>query len=153
MQQQKYQNLVVKIVNVNAIHPVGVKGEKMKLSEAILLGASMNKQAFGTYKDKDGGTCALGAAMEAVGCLASVDPGIDEQVLIQMFLKQKFPLLLKRKGLGQDITRWNDEVHASRETIAKEVERIENEEEKKMELKIQNNSEAPKDILLQPITA
>lgn len=39
----------------------------MKLSEAILLGSTMNPQAFGVYEDPDGHTCALGAALKAVG--------------------------------------------------------------------------------------
>jgi hypothetical protein len=39
----------------------------MLLSEAILLGSIGTKQAFGSLKDDDGGTCALGAALTAVG--------------------------------------------------------------------------------------
>jgi len=37
----------------------------MKLSEAILIGAAIRPQAFGDYV-KDGRTCALGAAYEAL---------------------------------------------------------------------------------------
>ncbi len=38
----------------------------MRLSEAIRLGATLRPQAFGNYF-KDGGSCALGAATEALG--------------------------------------------------------------------------------------
>lgn len=39
----------------------------MKLSEAIRLGSMMRPQGFGRMFTGDGGSCALGAAMEAVG--------------------------------------------------------------------------------------
>lgn len=42
----------------------------MRLSEAILLGAMSSPQSFGDFMDKDGQTCALGAAALAMG----VDP-------------------------------------------------------------------------------
>lgn len=41
----------------------------MRLSEAIRLGALLNPQGFGEMKEKDGRTCALGAALEAMGAL------------------------------------------------------------------------------------
>lgn len=47
----------------------------MRLSDAIRAGARLRPQAFGAYRD-DGGSCALGAAWEAL-CLAEgrpVDP-------------------------------------------------------------------------------
>lgn len=39
----------------------------MKLSEAILLGSISNGQAFYALKDRDGNTCAMGAAMTSIG--------------------------------------------------------------------------------------
>lgn len=39
----------------------------MKLSDAMVLGSTMNPQAFMVGKDEFGGTCALGAICEAVG--------------------------------------------------------------------------------------
>ena len=39
----------------------------MRLSDAIRKGAKLNKQAYGYTKDRDGGTCAWGAAGEAIG--------------------------------------------------------------------------------------
>lgn len=48
----------------------------MKLSEAIKLGAMNGPQAFDAYTDGVG-TCALGAALKAVGC-APVDAGTIE---------------------------------------------------------------------------
>jgi len=42
----------------------------MKLSEAMRLGAMMRPQAFGVLINRDtGGTCAIGAVMDAVGIL------------------------------------------------------------------------------------
>lgn len=39
----------------------------MQLSEAIFLGSKLSKQAFGVLCDHDGGTCAYGAALKAIG--------------------------------------------------------------------------------------
>ena len=39
----------------------------MKLSEAISLGAMLSAQTFGTIRDAEGRSCALGAAMGAIG--------------------------------------------------------------------------------------
>lgn len=39
----------------------------LSLSQAIRLGAAMKPQGFGNYFDKDGGTCVMGAALDAVG--------------------------------------------------------------------------------------
>jgi hypothetical protein len=39
----------------------------MKLSEAILLGSTLGKQLFDEAVDDEGNTCALGAAMLAIG--------------------------------------------------------------------------------------
>ena len=43
------------------------EAKPMRLSEAIRLGAMMKPQAFGVLIDDNGGTCALGAAYDAVG--------------------------------------------------------------------------------------
>lgn len=42
----------------------------MKLSEAIRLGSMLKPQAFGSYR-ADGGTCAMGAAIDAIGGLVA----------------------------------------------------------------------------------
>ena len=46
----------------------------MKLSEAIRLGAMLRPQGFGRVLDRNGRTCALGAAYEAVG-ISLTQPG------------------------------------------------------------------------------
>jgi len=44
----------------------------VRLSEAILLGSVGTGQAFGEYVDKKGNTCALGAALCAIGKLTDL---------------------------------------------------------------------------------
>ena len=39
----------------------------MPLSEAMRIGAMLNPQAVGAFKDESGATCAMGAACEAIG--------------------------------------------------------------------------------------
>ena len=39
----------------------------MRLSDAIILGSTLNPQGFNEFKGEDGATCAWGAAYEAVG--------------------------------------------------------------------------------------
>jgi hypothetical protein len=39
----------------------------LRLSEAIRLGAMLKPQGFGWFNTDDGGTCAMGAAMQAAG--------------------------------------------------------------------------------------
>lgn len=39
----------------------------MRLSEAIRLGAMLKPQGFGVLRDASGATCALGAALDAIG--------------------------------------------------------------------------------------
>ena len=48
----------------------------LKLSEAVRLGAMTTDQAFGTFAGPNGGTCAVGAAIEALGG----DPGDSSMV-------------------------------------------------------------------------
>lgn len=54
----------------------------MKLSEAILLGSIGTEQAFGVLKTTDGRTCALGAAMTAMGMNLE---GLDELTRWKLF--------------------------------------------------------------------
>ena len=52
----------------------------MKLSEAMRLGATMKPQAFGLLRDKrNGGTCALGAVMDALGVLGEYNAHVKVQ--------------------------------------------------------------------------
>lgn len=60
----------------------------MRLSEAIRLGAMVSRQAFQQLMSYDGGTCALGAAAEAMG----VHPLIHEDMRISV-LRARYPTL------------------------------------------------------------
>jgi len=94
----------------------------MKLSEAILLGSTKNIQAFNVFKDPiTQGTCALGAAMEAVG-LDLNDPLPDARRL-------QFPLLARytdcplcqyhgKLEIGVIVTHLNDSHKLTRPQIA-----------------------------------
>lgn len=54
----------------------------MKFSEAIRLGSLLRPQAFYEYASADGRTCALGAAMEAVGVTPRYGEGMSgEEVM------------------------------------------------------------------------
>lgn len=47
--------------------------QTMKLSEAIRLGATVSHQIYGALKDRNGGTCAWGSALHAIGILDRVN--------------------------------------------------------------------------------
>jgi hypothetical protein len=97
----------------------------MKLSEAIRLGAMDTPQAFYETRDHKGGTCAMGAALHAIGVV-----GRPYSATIEFF-----PLALKAADhpLRRDddwivisiIRDLNDEYKWSRQRIADWVETIE----------------------------
>jgi hypothetical protein len=110
----------------------------MKLSEAIILGSMMKPQISGSYYSKDG-TCALGAALDAVGRLHRGKGGPSGRLL------KIWPWLtwhvsgFKCKACGtrrpasdmQDVViHMNDGHKRSRESIASWVAEIENDVEK-----------------------
>ncbi len=102
----------------------------MRLSEAIRLGAMNKPQGFGWYDD-GAATCAMGAAMEAVGC--------SKQPLIT---KRMWPVLVQSPAscpacdlvlhgsdrlfaVGAIVVHLNDEHRWKREQIADWVESLE----------------------------
>ena len=106
---------------------------QMRLSEAIRLGAMSRPQAFGIFFSKDtGGTCALGAALEAIGGLDEDDP---LSVKHNLLLRRRFPVLLQPlscPACGGDIggdemslAHLNDTHKWSRERIADWLETVE----------------------------
>lgn len=102
----------------------------LKLSEAIRLGSMMRPQCFEDYY-RNGGSCALGAALEAVGHpFGNNHPGREED---------RWPILLTVDAMpcpehcGQPmfnaITHLNDFHRWPRERIADWVESIEKQQE------------------------
>jgi hypothetical protein len=98
----------------------------MRLSDAIRLGAMMKPQAFkGLFRD--GGSCALGAALDAIGC--GLDDGFRDQLAL-------FPTTI---GIGRVtcpqcgrfgwidavVVHLNDDHRWTREAIADFVEPLE----------------------------
>ncbi len=117
----------------------------MELSDAIRAGAKLRPQAFGsaygTAEDGSLGTCALGAAYEAAGCLtftAESDGG--KQIHLRTGIADAFPVLgerydeplpcgcksvLIRTQIEGIIIHLNDKHRWPREVIAKWVRSIE----------------------------
>ena len=115
---------------------------RMKLSEAIRLGAMLRPQGFGAVFYSDGGvmkSCALGAAGEAVGVMRGElyrSPADQEWAELQKF----FPILLSIPqwpcehkgfwaGVSSAIGHLNDTHRWTREQIADWVEGIECQQE------------------------
>lgn len=93
----------------------------MKLSEAIRLGAALKPQGFGTL-DTNGHTCAIGAALDAVGQLdRAVNTAMPYEVAQNLW-----PILRANDyELMSAIIRANDGDHQTREVIADFVEQYE----------------------------
>jgi len=85
----------------------------LKLSEAIRIGARLRPQAFGGWF-VDGGSCAIGAALEAVG-LRDDDMDVRGGVLMEHFPQLANP---GYTPLAREIIRLNDGKKMSRESIA-----------------------------------
>lgn len=104
----------------------------MRLSEAIRLGAMLKPQAFGGLF-KNGGSCALGAALDAIG--ASLGVGFryrlelfDDASAIDAGRCPQCGRFVDVRGLGlvdSMITHLNDQHHWTREAIADFVATVE----------------------------
>jgi len=82
--------------------------EKLKLSEAIRIGAKIRPQSFsGYWGDGDGTSCVMGAAFEAVG-IPYRSKGLDRA--------RYFPSLTH--VVAEEIFYRNDNLHQSREKIS-----------------------------------
>ena len=109
----------------------------MKLSEFMKLGATLRPQAFGHLFSREGGSCALGAAMEAAGI--TTDPFFlkDGGPLSRYVVEKAFPILCERNFRHpEDESSWswdiwsaivdlNNRFRWSREAIAEWVATIE----------------------------
>lgn len=91
----------------------------MKLSEAILEGAKIRQQTFGSFFDL-GGSCALGAAYEAAEGVHYL--GISYEEIAEVFPELYQLQYVNNDGvvvdLGDLIIDMNDKNHMSREQIA-----------------------------------
>ncbi len=107
----------------------------MRLSEAIRLGAMLKPQAFGDYTDGIG-TCALGAANEAIGLSANDDETEGPWPFIAIGLPcPSCGVTLgadPETGLGEMVEHLNDYHRWTREVIADFVETIEAQHEASM---------------------
>lgn len=95
----------------------------MKLSEAIKLGAMTGPQVFGNYIEEGGGTCALGAALRAVGepeCLEEEQFPILDQLAD---CPECGPIIGSR--VWDVVAHLNDDHRLTREAIADWVQTIE----------------------------
>lgn len=106
----------------------------MKLSEAMSLGATLKPQSFGEWGD-DKSTCALGAALDAIGQLSKYEAVSEKRA------KQIWPWLrVDISGVYQPacaecgykfhnildlVMHWNDKHKHARERIAKWLEKLE----------------------------
>jgi len=89
---------------------------KLKLSEAIRIGARLRPQGIGVFFDLAGRSCAMGAAMEARGIKPFFDEGIPHRV------REACPEFVNSNGggfsaLAKQIYQKNDS-GATREQIA-----------------------------------
>lgn len=98
----------------------------MKLSEAIRLGAMMKPQAFEDYLD-EGNTCAMGAALDAIGQLDSDHCDSEYFPLVDVAVT-RCPICRLRTAAGNvssTIFHLNDDHKWTRERIADWVATIE----------------------------
>ena len=104
----------------------------MKLSEAMRKGCVGTRQIFGDYTDHNGGLCAVGAALHAVGCPASDMCEIATGIFPILSKNGVNPVNGHQHSLGSLIVRLNDNHEWSREAIADWVAlNFENEPEEK----------------------
>jgi hypothetical protein len=113
----------------------------MKLSEAIRLGSFLRPQTFGPFSDKCG-TCAMGAALEAVGKLAKTTDTNSNRVKkiwpwlawnLQLFQCPWCGVYKSFSSIFFLIVHLNDVDHLSRQKIAEMIERVENQATRQLE--------------------
>lgn len=95
-------------------------GQKLKLSEAIRIGARLRPQAIGVFFE-DGKSCAIGAAMEAIGVPYTERMGCTGYPPVPQMAVDAFHYILRD---GERFTDFGVEVHRrndrgdTRESIA-----------------------------------
>ncbi len=103
----------------------------MLLSEAIRLGAMLRPQAFGYMFDDHGGSCAYGAAAEAIGFMRPAGNPIVSGITMLLCHHPEFRLPITQcpqcHYMMTDAGHLNDTHHWTREHIADWVEGIERE--------------------------
>lgn len=112
----------------------------MKLSEAIQLGSMLKPQTFGAWGDDDG-TCAMGAALDALGQLKKTEGPRETRIkriwpwLKWAFTRKHCPFCGKWKTFATVcslIIHLNDEDHVPREQIGKLISEIETRAERQI---------------------
>ena len=94
----------------------------LKLSEAIRLGAMMKPQGFGAYFT-GGGSCAIGAALDAIGRRRLAE--VHWPILMCRLDAAMIPVQMPEGCVGTVIAYMNDDYKWTREEIADWVEGIE----------------------------
>jgi len=99
----------------------------MKLSEAIRAGAALAPQVKGVFS-LDGGTCALGAAYQAIHgeppLLKMTVPDLTRYLGVDMFQRVDCPVSHYSKHLFDAVIDLNDDFNWSRERIADWLETL-----------------------------
>lgn len=104
------------------------KTTPLKLSEAIRLGATLKPQGFGSYFS-GGKSCALGAALDAVGRAEMEEDDIWPELLSHIDTVE-CPVCARLRDGHRIIPHLNDDHQWTREQIADWVEQIEKQIEK-----------------------
>lgn len=133
----------------------------MRLSEAIKLGAMLKPQGFGDYQTGDGGACALGSALDAVGVAADKQNGLTDLSLALRFPAVNTPATCPWKlcrdtfahEIGSVITHLNDDHCWTRERIADWVATVEPQETTSDGISHTTNAVARTDDQLQAVTS
>jgi hypothetical protein len=106
----------------------------VKLSEAIHLGSMLRPQIYGDYAEKDGGTCAMGAALDAVGKLGKSRSSFENRLnKIWPWLAWRLEIsncpycggIIRTKNIHHLIIHLNDKDKISRVRIAELIGRVE----------------------------
>lgn len=100
----------------------------MKLSEAIRLGAMLKPQGRGRFVNKNGQTCAFGAALDAVGrleCYGAHPAGLWPWITTTAVVLSPTALVASRVSVFWAIVTLNDGARWTREQIADWVATIE----------------------------
>lgn len=108
----------------------------MRLSEAIKLGAMLKPQGFGDYQTRNGGACALGSAMDAVGVETDIQNSLTDLLLGQLLPATNTSAACPVKPCNDDFAReigsvivhLNDDHRWTREQIADWVATVEPQE-------------------------
>ena len=101
----------------------------MKLSEAIRLGATLGPQTFTQWRGQNDSTCAIGAAMAAIGLKNGLSGDVEKRWPELRRIMVEYPTNKSRCCLFTAILFLNDNERWSREQIADWVASVEPQDE------------------------